>query len=116
MEKTILYVSKSEKDIQFFLKYLQEKLEAEEKEYSIDKRRKVLKTSKYNIIGKNICERIDGKGYGYCLYYCFSSNFDKYKCSQQEYEKRRLHEILIHTREGSREICEFEILHMLGLA
>lgn len=113
MEKTILYVSKSEKDIQFFLKYLQEKLEAEEKEYFIDKKSKVLKTSKYNIIGKNICGSIDGKGYGYCLYYCFSSNFNKYKCSQSEYEK--LHEILIHTREGSREICEHEILHMLGL-
>ena len=42
MEKTILYVSKSEKDIQFFLKYLQEKLEAEEKEYFIDKKNKVL--------------------------------------------------------------------------
>lgn len=113
MKKTILYVSKSEKDIHFFLKYLQEKLETEEKEYFIDKKNKVLKTSKYNIIGKNIYGSIDGKGYGYCLYYCFSSNFNKYKCSQSEYEK--LHEILIHTREGSMEICEHEILHMLGL-
>lgn len=46
----------------------------------------------------------------------FCESNEEYKCSQQEYEKRRLHEILIHTREGSREICEFEILHMLGLA
>ena len=114
MEKTILDVSKSEKDIQFFLKYLQEKLEAEEKEYFIDEKSKVLKTSKYNIIGKNIYGSIDGKGYGYCLYYFFSSNFNKYKCSQSEYEK--LHEILIHTREDSMEICEYEIFHILGLA
>ena len=114
MEKTILYVSKSEKDIQFFLKYLQEKLEAEEKECTLDEKHYILKVPKYyDIVGKNIYGNMLGTGYGYCLYYCFSSNFNKYKCSQSEYEK--LHEILIHTREGSMEICEHEILNMLGL-
>ena len=36
MKETILYISKSEQDIQSFLKYLQSKLKAEQKECTLD--------------------------------------------------------------------------------
>ena len=54
-----------------------------------------------------------GVGYGYCKYYCFSEAYDRNKYSNAENE--RLKEILMHTREGAREISEYEIMYMLGL-
>ena len=114
MKETILYISKSEQDIQSFLKYLQSKLEAEHKECTLDEKHDILKVPKYyDIVGKNIYGNMLGAGYGYCKYYCFSEAYSKDKYSNAENEK--LKEILMHTREGAEEISEFDILRMLGL-
>ena len=43
MKETILYISKSEKDIVSFLKYLQSKLKAEQKECTLDEKYDILK-------------------------------------------------------------------------
>ena len=114
MKETILYISKSEQDIQSFLKYLQSKLKAEQKECTLDEKHDVLKVPKYyDIVGKSVHGNMLGTGYGYCKYYCFSEMYDRNKYSNAENE--RLKEILIHTREGAREISVFDILCMLGL-
>ena len=114
MKETILYISKTEKDIVSFLKYLQSKLEAEQKECTLDEKQNVLKIPKYyDIVGKNIYGNMLGSGYGYCKYYCFSEAYDRNKCSNEENQK--IIEILMHTREGAEEISELEILYMLGL-
>ncbi len=114
MKETILYISKSEQDIQSFLKYLQSKLEAEQKECTLDEKYDILKVPKYyDIVGKNVHGTMLGAGYGYCKYYCFSEAYSKDKYSNTENEK--LKEILMHTREGAEEISEFDILLMLGL-
>ena len=114
MKETILYISKTEKDIVSFLKYLQSKLEAEQKECTLYEEHNVLKVPKYyDIVGKSIHGRMLGTGYGYCKYYCFSEAYNKDKYSNAENEK--LKDILMHTREGAKEISELEILYMLGL-
>ena len=114
MKETILYISKSEQDIQSFLKYLQSKLKAEQKECTLDEKHDILKVPKYyDIVGKSIHGNMLGVGYGYCKYYCFSETYDRNKYSNAENE--RLKEILMHTREGAREISEYEIMYMLGL-
>lgn len=114
MKETILYISKTEQDIQSFLKYLQSKLEAEQRECVLDEEHDVLKVPKYyDIVGKSIHGNMLGVGYGYCKYYCFSEAYDRNKYSNAENEK--LKDILMHTREGAREISELEIMHMLGL-
>mgnify|MGYP001424491465 FL=1 len=114
MKETILYISKSEQDIQSFLKYLQSKLEAEQKECALDIEYDILKVPKYyDIVGKSIHGNMIGTGYGYCKYYCFSEAYDRNKYSNTENEK--LKEILMHTREGAEEISVFDILCMLGL-
>lgn len=114
MNETILYISKTEQDIQSFLKYLQSKLEAEQRECVLDEEHNILKVPKYyDIVGKSIHGNMLGVGYGYCKYYCFSEAYNKDKYSNTENEK--LKEILMHTREGVREISELEIMHMLGL-
>lgn len=114
MKETILYISKSEQDIQSFLKYLQSKLEAEQKECTLDEKHDILRVPNYyDIVVKNIYGNILGTGYGYCKYYCFSEAYDKEKYSDMENEKVK--EILIHTREGAKEISALEILYMLGL-
>ena len=114
MNETILYISKSEQDIQSFLKYLQSKLKAEQKECTLDEKYDILKVPKYyDIVGKSIYGNMLGVGYGYCKYYCFSEAYNKDKYSNAENEK--LKDILMHTREGTREISEFDILRMLGL-
>lgn len=114
MKETILYISKTEKDIVSFLKYLQSKLEAEQKECTLDEEHNVLKVPKYyDIVGKSIHGRMLGTGYGYCKYYCFSEAYNKDKYSNAENEK--LKDILMHTREGAKEISELDILYMLGL-
>ena len=114
MNETILYISKSEQDIRSFLKYLQSKLKAEQKECTIDEKHDILKVPKYyDIVGKSVHGSMLGTGYGYCKYYCFSETYDINKYSNAENE--RLKEILMHTREGAREISGLEILYMLGL-
>lgn len=114
MKETILYISKSEQDIRSFLKYLQSKLKAEQKECTLDEEHDILKVPKYyDIVGKSVHGNMLGVGYGYCKYYCFSEAYDRNKYSNAENEK--LKDILMHTREGAREISELEIMHMLGL-
>lgn len=114
MKETILYISKSEQDIQSFLKYLQSKLKAEQKECTLDEKHNILIVPKYyDIVGKSVHGNMLGAGYGYCKYYCFSEAYDKEKYSDMENEKVK--EILIHTREGAEEISEHKILYMLGL-
>ena len=103
MKETILYISKSEQDIQSFLKYLQSKLKHD-----------ILKVPKYyDIVGKSIYGTMLGVGYGYCKYYCFSGAYDRNKYSNTENEK--LKDILMHTREGAERISGLDILCMLGL-
>ena len=112
LKETILYISKTEEDIKSFLKYLQRKLEAERKEYTLDEKHDILKVQKYyDIVGKNIYGNMLGSGYGYCKYYCFSEAYDRNKYSNAENE--RLKEILMHTRDGAYEISGLDILCML---
>ena len=114
MRETILYISKTEKDIVSFLKYLQSKLEAEQKECTLDEKHDILKVPKYYVIvGKSIHGNRLEVGYGYCKYYCFSEAYNKDKYSNAENEK--LKEILMHTREGAERITGLDILCMLGL-
>ena len=112
MKETILYISKSEQDIRSFLKYLQSKLKAEQKECTLDEKHNILKVPKYyDIVGKSIYGNRLGVGYG--KYYCFSEAYSKDKYSNKENEK--LKDILMHTREGAEEISGLDILCMLGL-
>lgn len=114
MKETILYISKSEKDIRSFLKFLQSKLKAEQKECTLDEEHDILKVPKYyDIVGKSIYGNRLGVGYGYCKYYCFSETYSKDKFCNAENEK--IKEILMHKREGAEEISELDILRMLGL-
>ncbi len=114
MKETILYISKSEKDIVSFFKYLQSKLEAGQKECVLDEKRNILRVPKYyDIVGRSIYGNRIGTGYGCCKYYCFSEAYCKDKYSNIENE--RLKEILMHTREDAKEVLELEIMYMLGL-
>lgn len=114
MNETILYISKSEQDIRSFLKYLQSKLEAEQKECALDEKYDILKVPKYyDIVAKSVHGNRLGAGYGYCKYYCFSEAYDRNKYSDAENEK--LKDILMHTRKGAERISELDILYMLGL-
>lgn len=114
MKETILYISKSKKDIVSFLKYLQSKLEAEQKECTLDEKHDILKVPKYyDIVGKSIYDNRLGVDYGYCKYYCFSEAYKKDKYSNAE--NATLKEILMHTREGAERITGLDILCMLGL-
>ena len=114
INETILYISKSEQDIRSFLKYLQSKLKAEQKECTLDEEYDILKVPKYyDIVGKSVHGPMLGTGYGYCKYYCFSEMYDRNKYNNAENEK--LKDILMHTREGAEEISGLEILYMLGL-
>ena len=85
-----------------------------EKEIFLDGEHDILKTENYNVVCKSIHGTLLGVGYGYCLHYCFSNNFDKSKCNDME--KYSMEEILAHTREGAKEISGLDILCMLGLA
>ena len=114
MTETILYISKSEQDIRSFLKLLQSRLKAVQKECTLDEKHDILKVPKYyDIVGKSIYGNRLGVGYGYCKYYCFSEAYNKDKYSNTE--KERLKEILMHTREGAERISGLDILCMLGL-
>lgn len=115
MKETILYISKSEQDIQSFLKHLQSMLKAVQKECALDEKHNILKVPKYyDIVGKSIYGNRLGVGYGYCKYYCFSEAYDRNKYSNAENEN--LKDILMYTREGAEEISGLDILCMLGLA
>lgn len=114
MNETILYISKTEQDIQSFLKYLQSKLKVEQKECTLDKEHDILKVPKYyDIVGKSIYGNRLGVGYGYCKYYCFSEAYNKDKYSNTENEK--LKDILMHIRQGAERITGLDVLYMLGL-
>lgn len=114
MKETILYISKSEKDIISFLKYLQSKLQEKQKKCTLDEEHSILRIPQYyDIVGKSIYGTMLGAGYGYCKYYCFSEAYSKDKYSNAENEK--LKEILMHTREGAERISGLDILCMLGL-
>lgn len=77
MNETILYISKSEQDIQSFLKYLQSKLKAEQKECTLDKKHNILKVPKYyDIVGKSIYGNRLGVDYGYCKYSTPAYNYE----------------------------------------
>lgn len=110
---SILYISDSEKDIRIFLEYLKNKMDNNGKECFLDGEHDILKTENYNVVCKSIHCTLLGVGYGYCLHYCFSRNFDKSNCNDME--KYLMEEIITHTREGAREISELDILCMLGL-
>ena len=110
---SILYISDSEKDIRIFLEYLKNKMDNNGKECFLDGEHDILKTKNYNVVCKSIYGTQLGIGYGYCLHYCFSRNFDKSKCNDMK--KYSMAEILAHTREGAKEISELDILYMLGL-
>lgn len=98
MIETILYISKSQQDIQSFLKNLQSKLKAEQRECILDEKHDILKVPKYyDIVGKSVHGNMLGVGYGYCKYYCFSEAYDKDKYSNAENEKLKV--ILMHTQE-----------------
>lgn len=115
MNETILYISKSEQDIRSFLKYLQSKLEAEQRECVLDEEHDVLRIPKYyDIVGKSVHGNMLGAGYGYCKYYCFSSKFGKSTYNTKR-ERELLEQILMHTRQGAKEISEYEVMYMLGL-
>lgn len=114
MKEKILYIFKTEEDIKSFLKYLQRKLEAEQKECILDEEHNILIVPKYyDIVGKSIYGNRLGAGYGYCKYYCFSEAYDKNK--YRDSEKEKIEGILTHTRKDAEEISGLDILYMLGL-
>lgn len=81
---SILYISDSEKDMRIFLEYLKKKMDNNGKECFLDGEHDILKTENYNVVCKSIHGTLLGVGYGYCLHYCFSNNFDKSKCNDME--------------------------------
>lgn len=114
MKKTILYISKEQKNIKVFLDYIAERVKGKCSfcTYHLDKN--ILEIDDIRIVGKNIYGSYLGTDYGYCLYYCFSSKFDKSTYNTKR-ERELLEQILMHTREGAKEISEYEIMHMIGL-
>ena len=113
-DTTILYISKEQKNIKAFLDYIAERVKGKCSvcTYYLDKN--ILEIDDIRIVGKNIYGNCLGVGYGYCLYYCFSSKFDKGTYNTKR-ERELLQQILMHAREGAREISEYEIMYMLGL-
>lgn len=113
MKDTILYISDREKRVVDFLKYLQKKLEDNKKWCDLDYQHDILKTENYDIVGKLFYGSRLGVGYGNCLYYCIDEIIDKNRMAEKDNEK--IKEILVHVREGAKEVSELEILYMLGL-
>ena len=113
-ETTILYISKEQKNIKAFLDYIAERIKGKCSvcTYYLDKN--ILEIDDIRIVGKNIYGNCLGVGYGYCLYYCFSSKFDKDTYNTKR-ERELLQQILMHTREGAERITGLDILCMLGL-
>lgn len=113
MKDTILYISDREERVVSFLKNLLPKLLESKKEYLLDLRHDLLITDKVDIVGKSFYGNRLGCGYGYCLYYCIDELIDKNKITEKDNEQ--LKEILLHVREGAKEVSGLEILYMLGL-
>lgn len=113
MKDTILYISDREERVVDFLKYLQKKLEDNKKWCDLDYQHDILKTENYDIVGKSFYGSRLGVGYGNCLYYCIDEIIDKNRMTEKDNEK--IKEILVHVREGAKEVSEQEILYMLGL-
>lgn len=113
-ETTILYISKEQKNIKAFLDYIAERVKGKCSvcTYHLDKN--ILEIDNIRIVGKSIYGNCLGTGYGYCLYYCFSGKFDKSTYNTKR-ERELLEQILMHTRQGAREISEYEVMYMLGL-
>jgi hypothetical protein len=113
-ETTILYISKEQKNIRDFLDYIVKRVKGKCSvcTYHLDKN--ILEIDNIRIVGKNIYGNYLGAGYGYCLYYCFSSKFGKGAYDTKR-ENEALRQILMHAREGAREISEDEVMNILGL-
>lgn len=113
-ETTILYISKEQKNIRDFLDYIAKRVKGKCSVYTYHRDKNILEIDNIRIVGKNIYGNYLGAGYGYCLYYCFSSKFGKGAYDTKR-ENEALRQILMHAREGAREISEDEVMHMLGL-
>lgn len=113
-ETTILYISKEQKNIIDFLDYIAKRVKGKCSVYAYHRDKNILEVDNIRIVGKNIYGNYLGAGYGYCLYYCFSSKFSKSTYNTKR-ENEALKEILMHAREGAREISEDEVMHILGL-
>lgn len=113
-ETTILYISKEQENIRAFLDYIVERAKGKCSVYTYHRDKNILEIDNIRIVGKNIYGNYLGTGYGYCLYYCFSSKFSK-STYNTKIENETLRQILMHTRGGAKEISELEILYMLGL-
>jgi hypothetical protein len=112
MRETILYIGRTQKDVTSFLEYIQKKLKENQITNALEKGNTLL-TTKVDIVGKSINGINLGCGYGWCLNYCLSSDFEKNKCTDLENEK--LKQILMHTAIGAKEVSELELMYMLGL-
>lgn len=113
-ETTILYISKEQKNIIDFLDYIAKRVRGKCSVYIYHRDKNILEIDNIRIVGKNIYGNCLGAGYGYCLYYCFSSKFGKGAYDTKR-ENEALKQILMHAREGAREISEDEVMHILGL-
>ena len=108
MKDTILYISYREKRVVDFLKYLQKKMEDNKKWCDLDYQHNILKTENYDIVGKSFYGNRLGVGYGHCLHFCIDEVIDKSKMTGKDNEQ--LLEILVHVRDGAKEVSELEIL------
>ncbi len=113
-ETTILYISKEQENIRAFFDYIAERTKGKCSVCTYHRDKNILEIDNIRIVGKNIYGNYLGTGYGYCLYYCFSSKFSKSTYNTKR-ENETLKQILMHTREGVREISEDEVMYMLGL-
>lgn len=111
---TILYISKELENIRGFLDYIAKRVKGKCSVYAYHRDKNILEIDDIRIVGKNIYGNCLGVGYGYCLYYCFSSKFGKGAYDTKR-ENEALRQILMHTRQGAKEISELEIMCMLGL-
>ena len=119
MKPTMLYIAEYEKDVQSFLKYLNDKLISERHISKLDLRHCCIETDNYMIIGKSLYSGRLGADYGYMQYYTVSSKLTKNNtCHKDKLPKNLKHyldTILMHTREDTKEISELEMLRILGL-
>lgn len=119
MKPTILYIAEYEKDVQSFLKYINDKLISENQTSELNLRCDYIETDKDMIIGKNLYSGKLRADYDYVKYYTVSSKLTKnnvyYKDKLPENLKYYLDIILMHTRKDAEEISELEMLYILGL-
>ena len=118
MKPTILYIAEYEKDVQSFLKYLNNKLIGENQTSKLNLKHDYIETENYMIIGKSLYSSKLVADYGYIQYYTVSELTKKdvrYKDKLYENLKYYLDTILICTREDTKDISELEMLYVLGL-